>query len=51
MKTYGLVCKNCGKVYTSKLARGVYCSGKCRQAAYNERKRAAKKGKGGNVRS
>jgi len=43
MKKYKLACKQCGRTFDGKLARGQYCSGRCMQATYNARKRAARK--------
>ena len=36
----GRVCKRCGKTFTPKNSRGVYCSRKCQKAAMYERLRA-----------
>jgi predicted nucleic acid-binding Zn ribbon protein len=37
-------CALCGRSFLAKLARGKFCSNKCRQAAYNARKRQRKGG-------
>jgi len=40
-RAYGVdrICHVCGKAYTAKSAKGMYCSGACRMAAHRQRNR------------